>query len=156
MGSSPDWVKDYKIGIYCFIAKHTAVKSKSWDLLARNHDNVSERGDMSTCTSIMLVQWATCTSIMLVQWTNTINIQISLLVYYKVNIIISLNVACSCNDIHVAENCSFWHQATIIHTTLFQLHLCGQHIIPLYPVYQCSSIDVHNLFFSDKLLYHRC
>ena len=101
----------------------------------------------ATCTSIMLVQWATCTSIMLVQWTNTINIQISVLVYYKVNIIISLNVACSCNDIHVAENCSFWHQATIIHTTIFQLHLCGQHIIPLYPVYQCSSIDVHNLFF---------
>jgi hypothetical protein len=107
---------------------------------------------MSTCTSIMLVQWATCTSIMLVQWTNTINIQISLLVYYKVNIIISLNVACSCNDIHVAENCSFWHQATIIHTTIFQLHLCGQHIIPLYPVYQCSSIDVHNLFFFRQIV----
>ena len=39
--------KDYKIGICCFSAKHTALRRKSKDWLARNQDNVSERGDMS-------------------------------------------------------------------------------------------------------------
>ena len=38
--------KDYKIGICCFSAKHTALRSKSKDWLAQNQDNVSERGDM--------------------------------------------------------------------------------------------------------------
>ena len=33
---------DYKIGIYCFFAKHTALNRKSKDWLARNQDNVSE------------------------------------------------------------------------------------------------------------------
>ena len=40
--------KDYKIGICCFSAKHTALRSKSKDWLARNHNNVSEWSDMST------------------------------------------------------------------------------------------------------------
>ena len=40
--------KDYKIGIYCFSAKHTALRSKSKDWLAQNQDNVSEWSDMST------------------------------------------------------------------------------------------------------------
>jgi hypothetical protein len=39
--------KDYKIGICCFSSKHTALRRKSKDWLARNQDNVSERGDMS-------------------------------------------------------------------------------------------------------------
>jgi hypothetical protein len=40
--------KDYKIGICCFSAKHTALRSKSKDWLARNHrNNVSEWSDMS-------------------------------------------------------------------------------------------------------------
>ena len=39
--------KDYKIGICCFSAKHAALRRKSKDWLARNQDNVSERGDMS-------------------------------------------------------------------------------------------------------------
>ena len=39
---------DYKIGICCFSAKHTALWSKSKDWLAGNQDNVSEWGDMST------------------------------------------------------------------------------------------------------------
>ena len=39
--------KDYKIGICCFSAKHTAPKRKRKDCLARNHDNVSEWGNMS-------------------------------------------------------------------------------------------------------------
>jgi hypothetical protein len=34
--------KDYKIGICCFSAKHTALRRKSKDWLARNQDNVSE------------------------------------------------------------------------------------------------------------------
>jgi hypothetical protein len=40
--------KDYKIGICCFSAKHTALRRKSKDWLARNQDNVSEWSGMST------------------------------------------------------------------------------------------------------------
>ena len=39
--------KDYKIGICCFSAMHTALRSKSKDWLARNQNNVSEWGNMS-------------------------------------------------------------------------------------------------------------
>ena len=40
--------KDYKIGIYCFSAKHAAaLRRKSKDWLAQNQDNVPEWGDMS-------------------------------------------------------------------------------------------------------------
>ena len=34
--------KDYKIGIYCFSAKHAALRRRSKDWLARNQGNVSE------------------------------------------------------------------------------------------------------------------
>ena len=34
--------KDYKIGISCFSAKHTALGSKSKHWLAQNQDNVSQ------------------------------------------------------------------------------------------------------------------
>ena len=46
-----DWsqTKDYKIGVCCFSAKHTALWSKSKDLLTLNQNNVSEWNDMSTC-----------------------------------------------------------------------------------------------------------
>jgi hypothetical protein len=40
--------KDYKIGICCFSSKHTALRRKNKDWLARNQNNVSERSDMST------------------------------------------------------------------------------------------------------------
>jgi predicted LPLAT superfamily acyltransferase len=40
--------KDYKIGICCFSAKHAALRRKSKDWLARNHNNVSGWNDMST------------------------------------------------------------------------------------------------------------
>jgi hypothetical protein len=40
--------KDYKIGICCFSAKHSALTSKNKDWLARNQNNVSEWSDMST------------------------------------------------------------------------------------------------------------
>ena len=41
--------KDYKIGICCFSAKHTALRRKCKDYLAWNRDNVFEWGDMSIC-----------------------------------------------------------------------------------------------------------
>jgi hypothetical protein len=47
--------KDYKIGICCFSAKHTALRRKSKDWLGRNQNNVSEWSDMSTCG--LLFQW---------------------------------------------------------------------------------------------------
>jgi hypothetical protein len=34
--------KDYKIGICCFPAKHTALRRKSKDWVAQNQDNVYE------------------------------------------------------------------------------------------------------------------
>ena len=40
--------KDYKTGICRFSAKHTALRRKSKDWLARNQNNVSEWSDMST------------------------------------------------------------------------------------------------------------
>ena len=43
-----DQIKDYKIGICCFQAKRTALRSKSKDWLAWNQNNVSEQINMST------------------------------------------------------------------------------------------------------------
>ena len=40
--------KDYKICICCFFARHVALRSKNKHLLAENHDNVSEWGNMSS------------------------------------------------------------------------------------------------------------
>jgi hypothetical protein len=54
--------KDYKI--CCFSGKHTTLRRKSKDWLARNQDNVSEWGDMSIRR-------------LLFQWTSTIKIQLS-------------------------------------------------------------------------------
>ena len=75
-------IKDNKIGMCCFSAKYVyaALRRKNKDWLARNQDNVSEWGGMSIRG--LLFQWATC---------NTTKIQLSVLVYYKVDpIIISL------------------------------------------------------------------
>jgi hypothetical protein len=41
--------KNYKIGICCFSAKHTALRRKSKGWLAWNQNNVSEWSDISTC-----------------------------------------------------------------------------------------------------------
>ena len=41
--------KDLKFGICFFSTKHTALRRKSKDWLARNNDNVSDWGDMSIC-----------------------------------------------------------------------------------------------------------
>jgi hypothetical protein len=40
--------KDYKIGICCFSAKHSAIRRKSKDWLAQNQNTMSEWSDMST------------------------------------------------------------------------------------------------------------
>ena len=40
--------KDNTIGICCFSAKHPTSKRKNKDWLARNQENVSEWGNMST------------------------------------------------------------------------------------------------------------
>ena len=47
-GFEPEWdqSKTYVIGMCCFSAKHTALRSES--LLARNQNKVSEWSDMST------------------------------------------------------------------------------------------------------------
>jgi hypothetical protein len=59
---------------------HAALRGKSKDWLSRNQNNVSEWSDMSTCR-------------LLFQWASTINIQLSLLISYKVDlIIISLKI----------------------------------------------------------------
>jgi hypothetical protein len=39
--------KEYKFGIYCFSAKHAALRRKSNVWLSRNQDNMCEWGDMS-------------------------------------------------------------------------------------------------------------
>ena len=59
--------KDYKIGIYCFSAKHAALRSKSKDWLARIQNNVSEWSNMSIRG-------------LLYQCASTIKIQLSILV----------------------------------------------------------------------------
>jgi len=41
--------KDYKIGIYCFSAKHASLNSKNTKGLPQNQDSVSEWSDLSTC-----------------------------------------------------------------------------------------------------------
>ena len=72
--------KNYKIDICCFSAKHTALRKKSKDWLARNQDNVPEWGYMSIRG-------------LLLQWARTMKIQLSLLVWYKADlIIISLKI----------------------------------------------------------------
>ena len=67
--------KCYKIGIWCFFAKHASLRRKSKDWLVWNHDNVSEWGDMSTCG-------------LLLQRASAIKIKIIVLVYKKTDLII--------------------------------------------------------------------
>ena len=81
--------KDYKNGICCFSTKHTALRRKGKNWLVRNQDNVYEWRDMFT---------ADCC---------TMKIELSLLVYYKTDIvIISSNVIYFRHDI--AEHFLIW------------------------------------------------
>jgi hypothetical protein len=69
--------KDYEIGICCFSAKHTSLRRKSNNWLARNQNNVSEWSDMSIRG-------------LLFQWASTIKIQLGVLVLYTADLIIIL------------------------------------------------------------------
>ena len=67
--------KYYAISMCCFSAKHASLRRKSKDWLARYQDIVSE-----FCGLVL-------------QWDNTLKIQISVLVYYKADLIfISLQI----------------------------------------------------------------
>ena len=75
-----DKTNDDKISICCFSAKHAALRRNNKDWLARNQNSVSEWNDMSTRR-------------LLLQWASTIQIQLSVLVKYKADlIIISLKI----------------------------------------------------------------
>ena len=52
----PSQIKDYKISIWCFSSKLTALSNWNTDLLVQNQDNVSESSDMFTYA--LLFQWA--------------------------------------------------------------------------------------------------
>jgi hypothetical protein len=71
--------KDYKIVICCFSSRHAALRRRSKDWLYRNHDNVSEWGDMWTVASV--------------SWHYRKLTKRNIII-----IIISLNVACSRHD----------------------------------------------------------
>ena len=58
--------KDYKMGICCFAAKHTALRRKNKDWLDWNRDIVSE--------------WGMSIRGLLFQWASTIKIQLSVLI----------------------------------------------------------------------------
>ena len=45
--------KDYKIGIHCFSAEHTTLRSKSKDWFAQNQDNMTEWSDIYTCRLLL-------------------------------------------------------------------------------------------------------
>ena len=70
--------EDDKIGICCFSDEHATLWRKSRDWLARNQNNVSERGDMSIRR-------------LLFQWVSIIKIQLGVLVKYKADLIIILS-----------------------------------------------------------------
>ena len=100
---------DYEIGICCFSAKHAACRRKSKDWLARNQNNVSQWMDMSTRG-------------LLIQWASTIKIQLSVLVLYKVDlIIISLKI----------NLFSLWYSWKILELALNNNHSFNWYLFPL-------------------------
>ena len=72
--------RDNVSGIYWFPAKHGALRSKSKDWLSRNQYNVSGWSNISTRR-------------LLFQWASALKIQLSVLVSYKVDIIIIISFA---------------------------------------------------------------
>jgi hypothetical protein len=78
---------DYIIGICCFPAKHVALRTTSYEWLARNQDNMSDWD----CMSIHRL---------LFQSASTMKIQLSVLVEYKADlIIISSKISLLSSDI---------------------------------------------------------
>jgi hypothetical protein len=102
---------NYKISICCFSAKHTALRRKNKDWLARNQNNVSEWSDMSTRG-------------LLFQWDSTIKIQLSKLVKKKADlIIISLKInlfspwySCQIAELAINYNHSLTHSSNTFST----------------------------------------
>ena len=117
-------IKDYKIGICCFSAKHAALRRKSKDWLALNQDNVFEWGNMSIC-------W------LLFQWASTIKIQLSMLVYYIADLIIILL------KINLLSSWYSWKIA--------EMALCNNHSLTLYMIVMALSlcIDAHTRILHD-------
>ena len=101
--------KDYKINICCFSAKHATLGRRSKDWLAWNQNNVSEWSDISTRG-------------LLFQWASTVKIQLSMLVWYKADlIIISLKINlffpwCSWTNAELALNNNHSILFFILHT----------------------------------------
>jgi hypothetical protein len=89
--------KDYKTGMRCFSAKHATLRSKSKDWVSRTQNNVSQGSDMSTRG---LLFW----------WASTIKIELSILVWYKVSIIIAL-----CNLFPP------WYSSTLTHSLFIMI-----------------------------------
>ena len=131
--------KDYAICICCFSGKHATLKRKSKDWLSRNHDNVSELGDMSA-------------SRLLFQCASTIQIQQRVLVWYKMNlIIISLKI-----NLFSPKNS--WTTAKLVSNNNHSLtqYKCFEYILhshnKIYIPLNCSSLipsdmSMENFFF---------
>ena len=113
MGLRPDRVKP------------KTIKSKDW--LARNQDKVSEFGDMSLCG-------------LLFQWASTIKIQLSVLVEYKIDLII-IHWKWTCSRHDIAEKLRSWCSATITHSLKF-----------IYPMHTSCSWLLRIIIF----LLHTC
>jgi len=82
--------KDSQFGNCCFSARYVALMKKSRDWLALNQDNMSEWCDM-----IIIADMSTHR--LLFQWSSTITIHLSVLVWYKTDIM-SSNIICSRHD----------------------------------------------------------
>ena len=100
VGSSASRVKPKTaIGICCSSAKHTELRSKSKDWLARNQNDVSNWSDMYTRG--LLFQWASTIKSNSTCWSSSKQI--------------FTNVTCSCHDIPVAEILLSWYLTTFNH-----------------------------------------
>ena len=96
--------KDYKIGICCFSANYTTLRNKNKYWLTQNQENKSERKNISICRiRIKSLRGKICLSAdccFSELFISTIKIQLSVLVYYKVDIVITSSIeTCSRHDI---------------------------------------------------------
>jgi hypothetical protein len=96
--------KDFKIGICCFSAKHTALRRKSKDELAWNQNNVSEWSNMSTRG-------------LLFQWASTIKIQLSMFIRSSTKrTSSSSHWTSTCPRHNIAERLVNWRYTPITHS----------------------------------------
>ena len=124
---------------WCFSAKHAALRRKSKDWVAENQDIVSEWGDMSIHG-------------LLFQWASTIKIQLSMLVYYKADLIISLKI-------NLFSPSYSWKIAEL---TLNNNHSLTQHVISRRRRYKDRIIHYSIFYYlehgnkgdHDQIIYH--